>query len=36
LITVKKRSGFSAEKRVRRLPAGRASPKTTGRIRRIL
>ena len=36
LITVKKRSGLSAEKRVKRVPAGRASPKTTGRIGRIL
>ena len=36
LMTVKKRSGLSAEKRVKRVPAGRASPKTTSRIGRIL
>jgi len=29
LLTVKKRSGLSSEKRVRRVPAGKASPKTT-------
>ena len=36
LMTVKKRSGLSSEKRVRRVPAGKASPKATGRIRVIL
>jgi hypothetical protein len=33
LITVKKRSGLSAEKRVKRVPGGRPSLKATGRIR---
>jgi hypothetical protein len=36
LITLKKRSGLSLEKRVRRVPAGKASPKATGRIKVIL
>jgi hypothetical protein len=30
---VKKRSGLSSEKRVNRVPAGKGSPKATGRIR---
>jgi hypothetical protein len=34
LITVKKRSGLSAEKRVKRVPAGRASPKRGARTKR--
>ena len=36
LMTVKKRSGLSSEKRVRRVPVTKASPKATGRIRVIL
>jgi hypothetical protein len=36
LMTVKKRSGLSSEKRVSRVPAGRVSPKATGLIRVIL
>src|SRR5258708_11891037 len=32
LMTVKKRSGLSSEKRVNRVPVGKASPKATGRI----
>ena len=32
LMTVKKRSGLSFEKRINRVPAGKASPKATGRI----
>ena len=32
LMTVKKRSGFSSETRVNQVPAGKASPKATGRI----
>ena len=35
-ITEKRRSGLSAEKRVSRAPADKASPKATGRIRVIL
>ncbi len=31
-MTVKKRSGLSSEKRVNRVPVGKASPKATGRI----
>ena len=36
LITVKKRSSLSFEKRVSRVPAGKASPKASGRIREML
>jgi hypothetical protein len=36
LMTVKKRSGLSSEKRVSRAPADKASPKATGRIQMIL
>jgi hypothetical protein len=36
LMTVKKRSGLSSEKRVRRVPAGKASPKARGRTKAIL
>jgi len=36
LMTVKKRSGLSSEKRVNRVPAVNASPKATGRIKVIL
>ena len=35
-MTVEKRSGLSSEKRVSRVPAGKASPKATGRIQVIL
>jgi hypothetical protein len=36
VMMVKKRSGLSSEKRVRRVPEDKASPKATGRIRVIL
>jgi hypothetical protein len=36
LMTLKKRSGLLSEKRVIRVPADRASPKATGRIRLML
>jgi hypothetical protein len=36
LMMVKRRSGLSSEKRVNRVPAGKASPKATGRISVIL
>src|SRR5258708_3848304 len=36
LMTLKKRSGLSSEKRVRRVPASKASPNATGRIDGIL
>src|SRR5260221_7040180 len=36
LMTVKKRSGLSSEKRVSRVPAGKASPKATGLITAML
>ena len=35
-MTVKKRSGLSSEKRVSRVPAGKASPKATGLITAML
>ena|ERR1700748_1603942 len=35
-MTVKKRAGLSSEKQVNRVPAGTASPNSTGRIRVIL
>jgi hypothetical protein len=36
LMTVKRRSGLSSEKRTNRVPAANASPNSTGRIRLIL
>ena len=36
LMTLKKRSGLSSEKRVNRVPAANASPNSTGRIRVIV